>query len=486
MHWHYGKLIIRAAELAARTENLYPVFLTCFRCSPDSFLMSYVKDIVTHFGKPFLFLQLDAHASDVGYLTRIEAALESFRNHRARGQAGAATAARPEPETHSRDDALSPGDTVLMPGMDTLICRFWADAFTRAGHRALLLEPSASALNTGFRHASGGECTPLVSIVGAAIETVRAEHLDPARTFFFMPTVQFACNMPQVPVLADLAFRAEGISGLKIGRINLMALVDALPPVLAARILEGHLVACLLYKLASRVRPYEVARGDTDRALAASAELCSQAIRAGTELRTPFARAVELFRGVLRDESAGRKPRIALLGDLYVRYHPAVNEKVQALVEELGGELIVSPVSEYAAHLLDLGARRYGEDPRSARLLRTIEARFEKVAEDLIGDQAEPEIAECVQLLEEYGVPSGIPGETSINVGRALWYCKHGKVEAIIHANPMFCCPGVVSASLFRKVQADFGIPIIDIFYDGAANPNRALIPHLHYLRGRG
>ncbi len=485
MHWHYGKLIVRAAELAARTDNLYPVFLTCFRCSPDSFLMSYVKDIVTHFGKPFLFLQLDAHASDVGYLTRIEAALQSFRNHRARQREASVRAAPAEPATRARDDALSEGDTVLIPAIDTLISRFWADAFERAGHRAILLEPSASALATGFRHASGGECTPLVSIMGAAIEAVRAAGLDPSRTFFFMPTIQFACNMPQFPILADLAFRAEGIRGLKIGRINLMALADTLSPVLAAKILEGHLVACLLYKVAARIRPYERTRGDTGRALDAAEAMVREAIRAGTELRTPFARAVELFRGVPRDETGGRRPRIALLGDLYVKYNPVVNENVQALVEELGGELIVSPLSEYPAHLLDLGVRRYGEDPRSARLLRTIEGRFEKLAEDLIGDQAEPDISECVRLMEDYGVPSGIAGETSINVGRALWYCTHSKVEAIIHVNPMFCCPGVVTASLFRKIQADFGIPVIDIFYDGAANPNRVLIPHLHYLRQR-
>ena len=56
-------------------------------------------------------------------------------------------------------------------------------------------------------------------------------------------------------------------------------------------------------------------------------------------------------------------------------------------------------------------------------------------------------------------------------------------MEAIIHANPLFCCPGVVTASLFRKIQEDFGVPIIDIFYDGSGNPNRVLIPHLHYLR---
>jgi predicted CoA-substrate-specific enzyme activase len=482
MHWHYGRLIVRAAEYAARTENLFPVFLTCFRCSPDSFLMSYVKDILTHFGKPFLFLQLDAHASDVGYLTRIEAALQSFRNHRARERLRAHPA---EPVVRARNDELREGDTVLISAVDTLISRFWADAFTRAGNPTLLLDPSASALNTGFRYSSGGECTPLVSIVGAAIEKVRTDCLDPARTFFFFPTTLFSCNMPQFPVFADMAFRAAGINGLRIGWINFMAIGDTLPQILSMKLVEGYIVACTLYKLAARIRPYERIAGETDKALQASEGLVRAAIRSGSELRTPLAQAVEMFRSVPRDESAGRKPRIAILGDLYVKYNAVVNEGIQSLVEELDGELIVSSMTEYPAHLLDIGVRRYGEDPRSYRILRTIEQRYEKLAEDLIGDQPEPDFAECVKLMEEYGISHYIAGETSINVGRALWYCTHGKVEAIVHVNPLFCCPGVVTASLFRRVQKDFGIPIVDIFYDGAANPNRVLIPHLHYLKKR-
>jgi predicted nucleotide-binding protein (sugar kinase/HSP70/actin superfamily) len=489
MHWHYGKLIVRAAEFAARTPNLFPVFLTCFRCSPDSFLMSYVKDILTHFGKPFLFLQLDAHASDVGYLTRIEAALQSFRNHRARevadehGRDAAAGGPAAAPVVRARNDVLADGDTVLISAIDTLISQFWAEAFTRFGHPALLLEPGASAQNTGSRHASGGECTPLVSIVGSAIEKMHSSRLDPARTFFFMPTIPMSCNMPQFPIFADMAFRAAGLGGLKIGRINFMSLGDTLPPVLAGKLMEGYIVACTLYKLVSRVRPYERVPGDANRALDAGAQMVRDALRTGMELRTPLARAVELFRALPRDESGGRKPRIALLGDLYVKYNALANQGVQALVEELDGELIQSSMSEYAAHMLDVGVRRYGEDPRSARLLRTIEGRYEKLAEDLIGDQAEPDFAECVKLMKDYGIPEAIAGETSINVGRALWYCTHRQVEAIIHVNPLFCCPGVVTASLYRKIQDDFGIPIVDIFYDGAANPNRILIPHLHYLR---
>ncbi len=491
MHWHYGKLIIQAAEFSARTDNLFPVFLTCFRCSPDSFLMSYVKDILTHFGKPFLFLQLDAHASDVGYLTRIEAALHSFRNHRAREKTAvekrraALMPPSPPPVAYARDDRLSEGDTVLIPAVDTLISRFWADVFTRMGHPALLLEASATALNTGYQFASGGECMPLVSIVGAAIEKMRGERLDPSKTFFFMPTSPFSCNMPQFPVFSDMAFHAAGFTGPKIGKLNFMALGDSLPQTLSGKVLETYIVACILYKLAARTRPYERKRGDTDRALRDSEERVRTAIRSGADLRACLAGCTDLFRAVPRDESAGRKPRIALLGDLYVKYNAVMNEGIQALVEDLGGELIISSMTEYPAHLLDIGARRYGEDPRSTRILKAMEQRYEKLAEDLIGDQAEPDFAECVKLMEDNGFSHYLAGETSINVGRALWYVSRRTVDAIVHINPMFCCPGVVTASLYRKIQADFGIPIIDIFFDGTGSPNQVLIPHLHYLAAR-
>jgi predicted CoA-substrate-specific enzyme activase len=483
MHWHYGKLVVRAAELAARTENLFPVFLTCFRCSPDSFLMSYVKDILTHFGKPFLFLQLDAHASDVGYLTRIESALHSFRNHRAREKKAGSRSSPVPPVAHARDDRLCEGDAVLIPAVDSLISTFWADVFTRMGHPAVLLEPGTTALNTGYCFASGGECMPLVSIIGAAIERMRGDGRDPSKTFFFMPTSPFSCNMPQFPILADMAFHAAGITGLKIGRLNFMALGDTLPQSISGKVLETYIVACILYKLASRIRPYECSRGDADNALQEAQARVRGAIRSGTDLRACLAEAVELFRAIRRDESGGRKPRIALLGDLYVKYNAVMNEGIQALVEEMGGELVISSMTEYPAHLLDIGSRRYGEEPRSGRILRTIEQRYEKLAEDLIGDQAEPDFAECVKLMEENGFAHYIAGETSINVGRALWYCTQRSVEAIVHVNPMFCCPGVVTASLFRRIQADFGVPIIDIFFDGTGNPNRVLIPHLHYMK---
>jgi len=483
MHWHYGKQILKAAEYCAATPGMYVVFLTCFRCSPDAFLISYVKDICERYGKPFLVLQLDEHASDVGYTTRLEAGLRSFANH-LRREAPAGAAGKPEP-TRPRDDRLEPGDTVLVPYLDRLISRFWADSFTRAGYPAVVLEADEKALNTGYRYASGGECLPLVSIIGGAIEKLREGGLDPARTFFFMPTSCYGWNFPQFNVLAELAFRTAGLGAVKIGQVNGMALAERLPQSVAARIFESNIAAGLLYKLRYRIKPYEVRAGQTAEVFDRAVERVSQAIREGGDLRAALSAAVEEFRAIPRDESAGRRPRVAVLGDLYVKYSEAANQRVLDLVEGQGAELVLPSMTEYAFCYYYADVRFHGDDPRHYRLLRAIESRYEKLAADLIGEQLEPDFAECVRLMEAWRVKHFIVGETSINLGRALYYLEHGGAEAVLHLNPMFCCPGVVTASIYRKMQEDYGVPIVDLFYEGTGNPNRILIPHLAYLRGK-
>ena len=81
MHWNYAAKILKAALYTARTPGLYPVYVTSFKCSPDSFTIEYFKRIMDKYGKPYLILELDEHDSNVGYETRIEAAVRSFRNH---------------------------------------------------------------------------------------------------------------------------------------------------------------------------------------------------------------------------------------------------------------------------------------------------------------------------------------------------------------------------------------------------------------------
>lgn len=78
MFWHYGQKILATAEYCARHKRVFPIYFTNFMCGPDSYIMTYFLDIMGRVGKPYLCLQFDGHGADAGYLTRIEAALESF------------------------------------------------------------------------------------------------------------------------------------------------------------------------------------------------------------------------------------------------------------------------------------------------------------------------------------------------------------------------------------------------------------------------
>src|SRR5208337_2803228 len=81
MKWKFASKILVAAQVVAQRENCYPVLITSFKCTPDAFVIEYFKEILNAHHKPYLILQLDEHDSAVGYETRIEAGIRSFRNH---------------------------------------------------------------------------------------------------------------------------------------------------------------------------------------------------------------------------------------------------------------------------------------------------------------------------------------------------------------------------------------------------------------------
>ena len=74
MYWNSGRRILEAARLTRRYRNLHVVYISNFKCGPDSYIKSFL-DCAT--GKPSLVLQFDGHSNDAGFITRCEAYLDS-------------------------------------------------------------------------------------------------------------------------------------------------------------------------------------------------------------------------------------------------------------------------------------------------------------------------------------------------------------------------------------------------------------------------
>ncbi len=75
MYWAYGRKILAAGKIVAQHPNLHVIYVTNFKCGPDSFLKGYIRPATA--GKPFLALQFDGHSNDAGMMTRCEAYLDS-------------------------------------------------------------------------------------------------------------------------------------------------------------------------------------------------------------------------------------------------------------------------------------------------------------------------------------------------------------------------------------------------------------------------
>ncbi len=74
MFWISGRKILEAARIASTRANLHLVYITNFKCGPDSYIKHFARDAA---GAPLLVLQFDGHGNDAGYMTRCEAYLDS-------------------------------------------------------------------------------------------------------------------------------------------------------------------------------------------------------------------------------------------------------------------------------------------------------------------------------------------------------------------------------------------------------------------------
>lgn len=80
LYWPFGVHMIAAAKFIRKTPNMYAIFLTHHGCGPDSVLSHYFRYEME--GKPYLNIEVDEHASDVGIVTRVEAFVNSIQqNH---------------------------------------------------------------------------------------------------------------------------------------------------------------------------------------------------------------------------------------------------------------------------------------------------------------------------------------------------------------------------------------------------------------------
>ncbi|MCU0821857.1 MAG: acyl-CoA dehydratase activase, partial [Spirochaetes bacterium] len=352
VHWKYAAKICEAASVTAKREGLYPVFITSFKCTPDSYAVPFFKKILDQFKKPYLILQLDEHDSSVGYETRIEAAIRSFRNHlNSARQRKNINPLFKKSDFHLERNSLK-DKTILMPNWDSITCKLLEGAIRAYGIDLRVLEESTDSIMRSMS-LNNGQCIPLNIIIQNTIDYVKKYGLDPEKTAVWSPNSKIACNLGMFPFFTKDALESRGGGFEKIevfsGAITFVdiSIMTGIDCYLA------YMFGGMLRKLGCSIRPYENRKGSTDRATEESIKIIYDMFLNGKPKEKAIKDVTGLFEAV--SFTPRRRPKAAIFGDLYVRDNDIMNQNLIRVIEDNGGEVVTTPFSQY----MNLVANRY-------------------------------------------------------------------------------------------------------------------------------
>ncbi len=492
LHWNYGAQILEAAEVVAHTPGVYPVLITSFKCTPDSYIIEYFKTLLQAYKKPYLILQLDEHDSSVGYETRIEAAIRSFRNHHQINRGKPLTSDYVINSQSIKAVEGLEGKTLFLPNWDRLVGKLMEAILRKEKVDARLLEETEETIQRSLR-LNTGQCLPLTAIVQGTIDYINKNNIKPENAAVWCVKSQISCSLGIFPfyIKKILDSYGQGMEKVSVYQGEITFLDFSLKTSMS--IYLGYMFAGMLKRMGCKIRPYEKVKGTTDAVIERSLKLFYQMFLHHVMPQEEIVeQVVEMFKSIPVFEE--KKVKVAIFGDLYSRDNCTLNQDLIKTIEENGGEVITTAYTDYVKIIGEPYIKKWFSEglyrhAAMAQLMFLLMPRLEKRYYNYFNQiLQEPDYDYSIpyeEILAKLNVKLNHTGESMENILKIFVLKQHYPDLALfVQANPSFCCPSLVTEAMSKRIEELAGIPIVTIEYDGTGGiKNDAIIPYLKFPR---
>ncbi|MCK5006532.1 MAG: hypothetical protein KAR73_04045, partial [Spirochaetales bacterium] len=472
MYWPSGQKILAGARMVANDERLHAVYITNFRCGPDSFLSHYVREEMR--GKPYLQLEVDEHSADAGMITRCEAFLDSLK-----GEAKAEVLEKEFAPVSVFKASPSKGRKLYFPYMCDSAYLLAAASRACGIDAEVLPMQGEEDMEWGRKYTSSRECFPMICTTGSFLKKLHEPGIDPGKTSFFMPSHSGPCRFGQYNKFQRIIMEHLGFKDVEIiSPNNKNSYADfSRGQGLKFRLVvwKGLVSAEILGKLRQERKPYEAVPGQTEEVYQKYLDKIVHSVETGAkDTLDVLKEAGEAFKKIEMLDIP-RKPVIAIVGEIFMRDNPYCSGFLRQRLESLGAETMMSPVREW----IELSSVRYREESGwRGEVLNVVKARIQGYFQRQIGSKFEHALADTIdseriipvedilELCEPY-IHRDYVGDPPLALGAAVGLAKTG-ISGVANILPFTCLPGTIVASLstaFRKDHDD--MPWVDIAFDG-------------------
>ena len=488
--WSYHSRLYAAARFVLDRPDIELVQINSFGCGLDAITIDQVNDILASRRRIHTVIKLDEISNLGAARIRIRSLLAAL-NERQAPPCAMTTEAHPESVSALYRPVplaeIRRSYTVLAPQLSPIHFQFLEAAFRRAGFQLVIPQlPDKSAVDEGLKYVNNDACYPAILAVGQLLQALRSGRYDLGRTAVLLTQTGGCCRatnyvalmrkalldagLPQVPVLA---FGRQAQSEVPVS----LSLLESM--------ILGILYGDLLMRVLLRVRPYEAVPGSAQALYETWAAKCRQDL---LELgRKNFSANV---RGIVRafdnlPITERPKPRVGLVGEILVKYHPTANNRLVKLLESEGAEAVVPDMLDFFLYCAydskterELLAGTFLNQLKGSLFIKTAEFCRRPLRQALAESQrfSPPlSIDRIAELASRHISLGNLAGEGWLLTGEML-ELLHSGVNNIVCMQPFACLPNhITGKGMLRELRRCYpNANIVPVDYDpGASEVNQ-------------
>ncbi len=326
------------------------VQLNSFGCGIDAVTSDQVSEILDSGGKMYTMLKIDEGNNLGAAKIRIRsllAAMEEREKNNLWQKRKKISYQRP-----LFTKAMRSTHTILAPQMAPIHFELLKEAAKMSGYKMEIMPAmDKTAVDEGLKYVNNDVCYPAVIMVGQIVQALKSGLYDPNKTSVIITQSGGGCRATNYLPLLKLGLKEAGFPDIPLISVNTIGL-DKQPGFkyslgLLNRALMSLIYGDLFMRVLYRTRPYERFPGSANLLFEKWLEIAKENIRDCNyrKYKSNIKSIIEEFdRLELKDI---KKPKVGVVGEILVKYHPTANNDIVNIIEEEGAEAVVPDLMDY-------------------------------------------------------------------------------------------------------------------------------------------
>lgn len=488
--WTYHARLYAAADLVGKTDNLELVQLNSFGCGVDAVTTDQVEEILSSYGKMYTLIKIDEINNLGAVRIRIRSLLASM-NKRINEKDSDATG---NYEIHKKvyTKEMNKDYTILCPQMAPIHFELIEAAANASGYKVeLLRECTNHTVETGLKYVNNDACYPSILTTGQMIEALQSGKYDLNKTAIIMSQTGGGCRATNYIGFIRKALRDAGFANVPVISFNVVGM-EKMPGFkitipFIERLFKSVILADLLQKLLTKNRAYEIHKGETQKTYDEWLNNCKKIVAKSNlkEFKKCIYDMVDAFEKIELDTTI-QKPKVGIVGEVLIKYHPFGNNFVVDKLEQEGAEVVLPDfmgfVKFIATHkitfnqLIKTGAVKANVFKYAIKLIDILEKDSVKALSNSKKGYLLPcNIWELEDKVKDILSIGNQTGEGWFLTAEMIEYIEHG-IPNIVCVQPFACLPNhVVGKGVIKTIRSKYpNANIAPIDYDpGASEANQ-------------